>query len=283
MNIEVGKYAGFCGGVNLCTSKLEEILDNNDEVYCIGDVVHNNEVVNHFKNKGLIVINSLDEIEDGKNLVIRAHGAVRELYDECERRNIKVFDLTCPKVLSIRNLVVDYLNDESFIVLIAQKEHPESLSTISFCGSNSKIIEEEKEIKPLLKKIKKYKNILVIGQTTFSEDKFIKYSNMIKDGLDNNVVIKNTICNATSIRQKETLEMSKTKDCMIIIGGAKSSNTHKLYDIAVSNCKNTYIVETAKDLDADEICKYKNIGIMAGASTPENSIKEVVELLKSKK
>ena len=280
MKIEVGKYAGFCGGVNLCISKLEDILKNNKDVYCIGDVVHNNEVVNHFKEEGLIVIDSLDELENGANLVIRAHGAVKELYEECEKRNIKVFDLTCPKVLSIRNLVTDYLNDESFIVLIAQKEHPESLSTISFCGSNSTIIEDESEIEQLIKKLKKYKNILVIGQTTFSEEKYIKYSNMIKAGLDNNVVIKNTICNATSIRQKETLEMSKNKDCMIIIGGAKSSNTHKLYDIAVSNCKNTYIIETAKDLNIDEISRFKNVGIMAGASTPKSSINEVIELLK---
>ena len=277
--IEVGKTAGFCGGVELCVKRLEQILQENKEVYCIGDVVHNNEVVKHFKDEGLIVINSLKEIEDGKNLVIRAHGAVKELYEECEKRNIKVFDLTCPKVLKIRDLVTDYLNDESYIVLIAQKEHPETLSTISFCEKNSCIMEDEKELDKVVKKCNKYKKVLVIGQTTFGEHLFDEYSKYIKEHSTSDVEIKKTICNATSIRQKETEEMSKVKDCMIIIGGAKSSNTHKLYDIASSNCPNTYIVETSKDINVKEISKYHNIGIMAGASTPATSIKEVVELL----
>ena len=280
MQIEVGKYAGFCNGVELCTKKLEGLLDEYKELYCIGEVVHNKEVVNHFKEKGLIVVNSLDEIPNNSNMIIRAHGAVKELYEEAEKKNIKVFDLTCPKVLSIRNIVKDYVDDDNYyIVLIAQHNHPESLSTISFCGKNSCIIENEDDLKDILTKIKDFNNIVIIGQTTFSEKKFIEYSKIIEEKLDKNVIIKNTICNATSVRQKEVEELSKNKDCMIIIGGKNSSNTKKLYEIALSNCDNTYWVETSNEL---ENIKGNNIGVTAGASTPKDTIDKVIEKIKEK-
>ena len=281
-NIEVGKNSGFCGGVELCSTKLEKILNKYKKVYCVGEVVHNKEVVNYFKNKGLIVTNSLEEVPNNEKIIIRAHGATKEMYDKMREKNLLVFDLTCPKVLNIRNIIKEHLNSDTYIVLIANKNHPETIGTISFCGNNACIIEEEEEIDLMIDTCNKYKNVLIIGQTTFSLDNFIKYGELIKNklGSDKNIIIKNTICNTTKIRQEEIDEMSRVKECMIIIGGKNSSNTKKLYEISIKNCPNSFLIENASELEINKIKKFNSIGVMAGASTPKASIDEVINLLK---
>lgn len=280
MDIEVGAYAGFCGGVELCIKKLDKLLEENKNLYCIGEIVHNKNVVNYFKNKGLIIVNTLDEVK-GNSLVIRAHGIDKLTYELAKKNNIQLYDLTCPKVLNIRNVIKDHVNKDTFIILIAKKNHPEVIGTISFCGENSCIIEEEQDIDEIINKIKEYQNIVIIAQTTFNEETFKKYVKIIGNNLTKkqNLIIKNTICNATSIRQKEVLRLSKIKDCMIIIGGTNSSNTKKLYEISKCNCENTFLIETKEDLDINKIKNFNKIGIMAGASTPNNIIKEVYDLI----
>lgn len=276
--IEVGKTAGFCGGVSLCIKRLNEEILKEEKIYCLGEVVHNSDVVNDFKNKGVIFVDSIDLVPDNSVVAFRAHGVIKSVYEEADRRGIKIIDLTCPKVFNIREIVKPYL-DDSFIILIAQKTHPEALSTISFCGDNSIIVEDEVDIDLVFDKIKEFSKVVIIAQTTFNEEKFLKYCELIKEGYSSDVIIKNTICNATHIRQEETREMSKKKDTMIIIGGKNSSNTRKLFDIASENCSNTLICENINDLDISLV--KGTIGIMAGASTPKNVIDDVCSKLKS--
>lgn len=276
--IEVGKTAGFCGGVSLCIKRLNEEILKEEKIYCLGEVVHNGDVVKDFKNKGVIFVNEIEKVPDNSVVAFRAHGVVKSVYEETIRRGIKIIDLTCPKVFNIREIVKPYL-DDSFIILIAQKTHPEALSTISFCGDNSIIIEDEADIDLVFDKIKDFSRVVAIAQTTFNEEKFLKYCDLIKKGYSSEVIIKNTICNATHVRQEETREMSKKKDTMIIIGGKNSSNTRKLYDIASENCSNTLICENINDLDLSMV--KGTIGIMAGASTPKNVIDDVCCKLKS--
>ncbi len=285
-NIEVGKYAGFCGGVNLCIKTLNEELDkNNEKIYCLGELVHNKDVVNKFKEKGVVFANELSEVPEGSKLVIRAHGAEKSTYELAANRRMKILDLTCPKVAKIKEDVKEYINEESYIILVAKKDHPEAKSTISFLGKNACIIENEQELKDIAKKLDCYKNIAIIAQTTFDEKTFLEYAEYIKEHVDGktNVIIKNTICNATSVRQNETREMAKIKDLMIIVGGKNSSNTHKLYNIAKIECENTYWVETKDELDFSLLNLKGNIGIMAGASTPKNIIDDVVQAIEEYK
>ena len=272
--IEVGKTAGFCGGVSLCIKRLNEEVLKEKVIYCLGEVVHNSDVVNDFKDKGVIFVDDLSQVPDNSVVAFRAHGVVKSVYDEAFRRNIRIMDLTCPKVFNIREIVKPYL-DDSFIILIAQKTHPEALSTISFCGDNSIILEDESDIDLIIDRINNFSKVVVIAQTTFNEEKFFRYCDLLKKNFVGEFIIKNTICNATHIRQEETREMSKKKDTMIIIGGKNSSNTHKLFDIASGNCLNTLICENISDLDLSLI--KGDIGIMAGASTPKNIIDEVYE------
>lgn len=270
--IEVGKTAGFCGGVSLCIKRLNEEILKEEKIYCLGEVVHNSDVVNDFKNKGVIFVDSIDLVPDNSVVAFRAHGVIKSVYEEANRRGIKIIDLTCPKVFNIREIVKPYL-DDSFIILIAQKTHPEALSTISFCGDNSIIVEDESDMELVFDKIKDFSRVVVIAQTTFNEEKFLKYCDIIKENFFGEVIIKNTICNATHIRQEETREMAKKKDTMIIIGGKNSSNTRKLYDIASEYCCNTLICENINDLDLSLV--NGSIGIMAGASTPKNVIDDI--------
>ena len=271
--IEVGKTAGFCGGVSLCIKRLNEEILKEEKIYCLGEVVHNSDVVNDFKNKGVIFVDSIDLVPDNSVVAFRAHGVIKSVYEDANKRGIKIIDLTCPKVFNIREIVKPYL-DDSFIILIAQKTHPEALSTISFCGDNSIIVEDESDMELVFDKIKDFSRVVVIAQTTFNEEKFLNYCDVIKENFSGEVIIKNTICNATHIRQEETREMSKKKDTMIIIGGKNSSNTRKLYDIASEYCSNTLICENINDLDLSMV--KGTIGIMAGASTPKNVIDDVV-------
>ena len=268
--VEVGKTAGFCGGVSLCVKRLNEEIDINDVVYCLGEVVHNKDVVSDFEEKGVIFVDSLDDIPDGSIVAFRAHGVVKSIYEDAEKRGMRIVDLTCPKVFNIRNIVKPYL-DDAYVILIAQKTHPEALSTISFCGDNSCIVEDISDLD--LSKMNNFSRVVVIAQTTFNEKKFLEYCDIIKNKFNGEVIVNNTICNATHIRQEETRDMAKNKDTMIIIGGKNSSNTRKLYDISSEFCTNTLICENISDLDVSKV--FGNIGIMAGASTPKNVIDEV--------
>ena len=268
--VEVGKTAGFCGGVSLCVKRLNEEIDINDVVYCLGEVVHNKDVVSNFEEKGVIFVDSLDDIPDGSIVAFRAHGVVKSIYEDAKKRGMRIVDLTCPKVFNIRNIVKPYL-DDAYVILIAQKTHPEALSTISFCGDNSCIVEDISDLD--LSKMKNFSRVVVIAQTTFNEKKFLEYCDIIKNKFNGEVIVNNTICNATHIRQEETRDMAKNKDTMIIIGGKNSSNTRKLYDISSEFCTNTLICENISDLDFSKV--FGNIGIMAGASTPKNVIDEV--------
>lgn len=280
--IEVGKYAGFCGGVINSVTKSEKALEEYDDLYCLGELVHNKQVVDSLKEKGLKIVDTLEEVEDGSNVIIRAHGVPKEVYDEASRRNIHLIDLTCPKVLRIHDEVKEYRDNHYFIILVGSKKHPEVIGTISFCGEKSRVVETIDDLEDVIAYIKEndYQDIVLFSQTTYSVTAFYEMISIIeKELVHRNVVIRNTICNATSLRQKECKQMATNKDCMIIIGGKNSSNTKKLYEVASAYCKNTYIIETVDDLDIEEVSKFDSIGIMAGASTPKSSIEEVVNIL----
>ncbi len=282
MEVVVGRLAGFCGGVINSIKETDNILDEYEKVYCLGELVHNKQAVDKLKSKGLVVIDSLDEVEDGANVIIRAHGVSLDVYDEAKRRNINLFDLTCPNVLRIHKEAIRLVDEEYLIILIAHENHPEAIGTISFCGEDGIVLEDEDKLEDVINLISKSnkKRIAIISQTTYSVTKFNNLVNLIKERLNGyEIFVNNTICSATDLRQKETMEMSLKVNAMIIIGGKNSSNTKKLYEIALSKCDNTFIIEVLDDLTED-MSKYSIVGVMAGASTPRESIDEVVNYLK---
>lgn len=286
MEIIVGENAGFCYGVKRAVEAATEIINKSEkEVYCLGEIVHNKQVVDELKNKGIKFVDDIKDVKD--STIIRAHGISKDVYEFADKNNIKLEDYTCTKVLAIHKIAEKYRDLGFFIFLLGSKNHPENIGTISFCGDNSYIIESQEDVKNALQVFNNsnVKKLLVISQTTFSLQKFSIIENEIKESLkDKNIefIIKNTICKATEIRQKETDKLSKKVDYMIILGGKNSSNTKKLYEIAVQNC-DSICIETVDDLDIDKVKKYKKIGIMAGASTPNKSIDDVVKTLSNLK
>lgn len=282
MDIIIGKTAGFCYGVKRAVEGAKEETKKDKEIYCLGEIVHNKQVVEELKNEGASFI---EDISDAKGkLIVRAHGIKKEIYDDAKKRGIELKDFTCPNVLRIHEIAEEYAKKGFFIFLSGNKNHPENIGTISYCGNNYFVIEKEDDVFKALEEFNKsqLKKLLLISQTTYSLEKFYIIEEIIKNELGKNVdlVIKNTICRATEIRQKETDKISKEVDYMIIIGGSKSSNTKKLYEIAKQNCKNCICVETAEQLNLSDLKGKNRIGIMAGASTPQKSIEEIYNVIK---
>ena len=286
MEIIVGKTSGFCYGVKTTIEKTEKILEDNksDEIYCLGELVHNKTIIDDFKAKGIKFINNIEEAK--KTTIIRAHGIEKNIYEKAKRRNIELIDLTCPSVLKIHEIVEKYAKNDYYIFLVGKKEHPETIGTYSFCGKNSCIISKSSDVEKALENFSKTNldKTMIIVQTTYSKKEFEEIVEKIKENLPQNILleIKNTICKATELRQEETKSMSKKVDLMVIVGGKNSSNTNKLYEIAKANCKKAIFVETKEEIDKNTIRDFERVGIMAGASTPQKSIDEIIEELKSK-
>ena len=285
MEVIIGKNAGFCYGVQIAVDGAKEELRNrpeNDKIYVLGEIVHNKQVVNELQDKGLIVAEDIEKVNN--KILFRAHGVAREVYEKAKENCLEVKDFTCKKVLKIHDIAREYANNSYFIILVGAKNHPENIGTISYCGKNSYILENKENIPEVIQIIEKEnRKVLLIAQTTYSVNKFEEISKEIKQKLESlNIELKvnNTICAATAIRQKETEEISKITDCMIIIGGKNSSNTKKLYNISKENVE-TYLIETVNELEKEDFINFNKVGIMAGTSTPNNSIIEVRKFLES--
>lgn len=279
MNIIIGKTAGFCFGVKNAVDNTIEELNKRKEVYCLGELVHNKQVTEELISKGVIFI---DNIEEAKNMaIIRAHGIPENVYEKAKKLQIELKDLTCPKVLAIHKLAVKYNKENYFIFLIGQKSHPETIGTASFCGENSIVIEEIEDIEKAVEEFDKsgLEKAVILAQTTISLEKFNNITHELKKHIES-IEVKNTICASTKQRQKETEEISKEVEAMIIVGGKHSSNSNKLYEIAKKNCKEVFFVETKADLILEKLKKFKSLGVMAGASTPQKSISEIVDIIK---
>lgn len=285
MEIIVGKTSGFCYGVKNAVEKAEsEVEKSNKKIYCLGELVHNKTVIENLQKKGLIFIENIEEANE--KTIIRAHGIKKEIYEEAKNRKIQLIDLTCPNVLKIHDTVEKYSNKNYYIFLIGKKEHPETIGTYSFCGKNATIISTVEEVDNAIKSFQKtnLEKLLIISQTTYSLKVFEEIVSKVKEIITEKikVEVKNTICLSTSQRQKETKEISQKVDLMIIVGGKNSSNTQKLYDISCENCKKVLFVETKNDIDFNELKEINKIGIMAGASTPNTIVEEIVQKLKQK-
>lgn len=279
MNIVIGKTSGFCNGVENTIKRAEDALSK-EKIYCLGEIVHNERVINDLENKGMITISNIDDAPNNSKVIIRAHGELKETYDKAKEKNIEVIDLTCGKIKAIR-VKISKKVEEHYIIIVGKKNHPESLGVLSFSGNNSSIIEDKEDIKDAMTNFSKtnLNKIYIVSQTTFNSDKFDELVSIIKESTNKEVEDDKTICDATSKRQNETRELSKTVDTMIIVGGKKSSNTKELEIIAKEHCNNVILIQDKDDLKDNEIVG-ENIGIMAGASTPTIVVEEIISEIK---
>ena len=277
MEVVVGKYAGFCGGVKLAVKKTEEAVSKNEEIYCLGEVVHNKQVIESLESKGLKIINSIDEVPNNSKMIIRAHGEPEKTYKIAESKNIEIIDTTCGNVKIIHDKAKK-ASKNSFVIVVGEKNHPEVIGTLGFAGQNSYVIQDEDDILDAYMEYEKTNlgKVYVVSQTTFSSKKFDELEKEIcTNFIEADVIVDKTICNATEIRQKECEELSKNVEIMVVIGGKNSTNTKKLVDISKLNCNKVYWIQTIEDLKNEQFYGNEKVGIMAGASTPSYIIEEV--------
>lgn len=271
MKIIVAKNSGFCNGVRRSVDLANKASEKNIKTYTLGPLVHNPTQVKMLEKKGVSVVDE-NEVLKIKNsqIVIRSHGVSEKLKENLKNNSNEVVDATCPVLLNIYKKIIEKENEGYTVVIIGDKEHPEIKAMASYVN-NGIIIKDETEAKNITNMSKLY----VVSQTTNRIDFFENIAHELEKTNDD-VVIENTICNATRLRQEACKSLSKEVDCMIVVGGFNSSNTNKLYQIAQKYCENVQRIETVKDLPLQKLSNFNIIGVIAGASTPDQVIEEVV-------
>ncbi len=276
MHVILAKSAGFCFGVKRAVETVyREAQKGGQPIYTYGPIIHNEEVVADLEQKGVAVVHSVDELGEKPKgtVIIRSHGVEKMIYDEIRALGFEIVDATCPFVLKIHRLVDQYSRDGYHVVIIGNDTHPEveGIKGWSVPEQTTVIGNREDAEKFSLSSEKK---VCIVSQTTFNYNKFQELVEiMTKKGYD--ITVLNTICNATEERQTEAEQIAREADAMIVIGGRASSNTQKLFEICKKECENTYYIQTMKDLDLSRLKSTDNVGITAGASTPNNIIEEV--------
>ena len=276
MNVILAKSAGFCFGVKRAVDMVYKEADRGDTpIYTYGPIIHNEEVVSDLEAKGVRVIEDVDELRDAQRgiVIIRSHGVGPSVYREIQKLGFEIVDATCPFVLKIHRLVEQHSRDGERIVIIGNASHPEVAGIREWSeDAQTTIIGSREEAENFT--VKDGKKVCIVSQTTFNYNKFQELVEIISEkGYD--IIVLNTICNATEERQTEAARIAAEVDAMIVIGGRSSSNTQKLFEICKKECNNTYYIQTVKDLDLTCLKSIDNVGITAGASTPNKIIEEV--------
>lgn len=272
MNVICAKHSGFCTGVK---SAVDTAVAVGKGAYILGEIVHNSQVVNELSQLGLITVDNLEEVPCGATLIFRSHGVPKSFYSVCEEKNIKVVDCTCHFVRKTQKIVEEQHNLKKSIIIVGEPNHPEVVGLQGWCENSAIVIKSSEEIKTALSKIL-CKNIAVVCQTTFSEQKFVEIIKNIKKVCEKTVEVFNSICYTTIRRQKEVESLSKECDAILVVGGLNSSNTNKLFELATKNCKNVFRLADAENFNYEKLNNYLNVGIVSGASTPNKQTQEVL-------
>jgi 4-hydroxy-3-methylbut-2-enyl diphosphate reductase len=277
MKIYVAEEAGFCFGVKRALEIIDRLHEKGHELQIYGQLIHNPTVLDDLNARGIHRIDSLDQAEPGKTLVIRTHGIPRETEEQLKLRKINYVDATCPLVKKLQHKVETLSRRYSRLVIVGDENHPEIIAARSY-APGAQVIGSEEQARGL--EIKPGDTVGVVGQTTL-EPAFFEKIVSIMEGKTTGLHVHNTICGATKTRQQAIAKLASNVDLVIVVGGKNSSNTKKLYNIARKQNKNTLHVEKSSDLyqlkalAPAEVANYRSVGITAGASTPPGEIENV--------
>ncbi len=271
MQVKIAKSSGFCRGVKHAVDTAMSIPAEN--TYILGELIHNPIVTEQVAARGIRTVETVGEVPSGATLLLRSHGVGKAIYEECERRGIRVVDCTCAFVKRIQKIVEELSGTDREIVITGSAKHPEVIGLNGWCGGRAVVIDspDSPEIAALSDK-----NVAVVSQTTFSEEKFDKIIKNIEKVCKKTVEIFKTICYTTKERQREAAKLAAECDAVIVLGGANSSNTQKLYEICKAGCENVFRLTSAEEFQPGKIKNFKNVGIVSGASTPLTQTQEVL-------
>lgn len=278
MNIKISKNAGFCFGVKRAMKMAwNEVVSGEDDIYALGPLIHNKQAVAKYEEKGLKTVAEVSDVPYNKNMIIRSHGVAEKVYKDSLKKDINIIDTTCPFVKKIHDIANEYYINGYKIIVIGDAKHPEVIGINGWCNDSAIVINNMEEFNNI--KLDNSLRYCVVAQTTINSVLYNEIKDALKANL-NDVVFNDTICSATKTRQQAARDLSKEVECMIVIGGKHSSNTQKLVKVCEEYVP-TFAIETKDEIDKDEILKYSEVGITAGASTPDWIIEDVIDYLKS--
>ncbi|MBE5752684.1 MAG: bifunctional 4-hydroxy-3-methylbut-2-enyl diphosphate reductase/30S ribosomal protein S1 [Clostridiales bacterium] len=270
MEILIAKSGGFCHGVKKAVDTALAVTPEN--TYVLGEIIHNQDVIDLLGKRGLKTVERIQDVPDGATLIIRSHGVPKSVYSICESKGLTVIDCTCKFVRRTQEIVDEQYSQGKTIVVIGESNHPEVIGINGWCENKAYVFSSENDDFSVLKG----KNCVIVAQTTFSEEKFEKIIKILRNYDEKTVEVFKTICYTTIGRQNEARELAMQCDAMLVIGGLNSSNTNKLYDICVKYCKNVFRLKNCDDLEYKTIKRFKKVGIVTGASTPNWQTQEVL-------
>lgn len=276
MEVITAATAGFCFGVKRAVELVYSELSGG-RVYTYGPIIHNEEVVKDLEAKGVKVLGSPEDIDDvlPGTVIVCAHGVPSGIYRRIENAGHRLVDATCPFVLKIHRIVSEAADRGEHVIIVGDENHPEIRGVKSCVPDDSTVVADMAEAEFFAKKYhKRYLKLCIVAQTTYN---FNKFKDIVEIFRKNSyyVNVLNTICNATEERQNEAARLASRVDAMIVIGGKNSSNTQKLYEICRGRCEHTFYIQTLADMDLEALKGCEKVGIIAGASTPNNIIEEV--------
>ncbi len=282
MKVTVARSAGFCFGVKRAVNTCyEQAQEGRKPIYTFGPIIHNEQVVDDLKEKGVFPIKDeaeLAKIREG-TVIIRSHGVSEKIYKQIHAQGLTLVDATCPFVKKIHRIVKERTDDGWDVVIVGRAVHPEVEGICGWASSPVAVVETAGEARELVEERKKQsletRKLCIVSQTTFQPDKFRNLVEILKELRYSSVDVLNTICNATEERQSEARDLAAASDAMLVIGGRNSSNTQKLYEICKRECPSTFFIQKLVDLDIRQLPPCGCLGITAGASTPNNLIEEV--------
>lgn len=274
MKVLIAEHSGFCEGV----TRAYTISKKYQNVYMLGNLVHNSKVVEDLKQQGHKVVKSISEIPDGATVFISAHGVAPQVYSEAKDKGLRVIDTTCSWVKRAQKLASEAVRSGYQLIIIGDKNHPEVKGIMGWSVGRGIVVSFPGEVDT----IKLADKVAVVAQTTQSEENFNNVVGIIQTRAKD-LVVYNTICGATEKRQKAAIELAKNVDLMLVVGDEKSANTNRLTELCKKINPHTYQIQTRDELKNELLAGKEKIGITAGASTPDWIIQEVISSLKSHK
>ena len=274
MQILVARHAGFCFGVERAVEMALRAADPAHPVYTLGEIIHNPAVVADLSAKNILPVSpdKWDQLPSGSTLIIRSHGAGPEIMECCSEKGIRVIDATCPFVLRIHKIVREASEEGRTIFIAGEPHHPEVLGICGWARGNATVLPDAQAARMLPYFLPP---ACLVAQTTQQRETFEQICSALQDRCAD-IQVYDTICDTTAQRQQEAAEIAAKCSVMLVVGGESSSNTQKLARICEKSCKCTYSVENPGQLVLEKIRSNDIIGIVAGASTPQWMIREVV-------
>lgn len=277
MKVHVASEAGFCFGVKRALKIINQLHEEKQGIQIYGQLIHNRTVLDDLKAKGIDCIESLDQLDPQQKLVIRTHGIPRELEEKFKNSGADYADATCPLVKKLHHIIDKLEKKHIPIVIVGNRAHPEIIAARSHTH-DALVIDSEAEADA----VKRSKTLGVVAQTTLDADHYKEIVSRLVDKAEK-LEVYNTICQASRVRQEAIKDLAPKVDCVVVVGGKNSSNTKKLYNIALKRNKNSFHVENSDELLEngllEQLKQFESVGITAGASTPPEEIKKTKKIL----